>query len=165
MFLLLRPPRRFPCGVLIALLIAFTLTSCCLGSSRQTADLTPFNSDGCSLFPDGTFKDRSKWCDCCLTHDLAYWQGGSAEERILADATLRDCVLKQTGDRLLAETIYFGTRTGGHPAIPAWYRWGYGWTYGRGYQPLTEVEKLQVQEQIDAYSRQHPSGYCVESYK
>jgi hypothetical protein len=165
MFIFLPLPRRFPGAALIALLAAFTLSSCCLGPARQPAELAPFTSDGCTLFPDGTLKDRSQWCDCCLAHDLAYWQGGSAEERNLADATLRDCVLKQTGDQLLAETIYLGASAGGHPAFPTWYRWGYGWAYGRGYQPLSDGEKVQVQKRIDAYTRQHPAGYCVENNK
>lgn len=163
MFSLSPLPRCFPGGILLALLTAFTLSACCLSPARQAAKLAPFTSDGCSLFPDGTLSDRSKWCHCCLTHDLAYWQGGSAEERNLADAALRDCVLELTGDQQLAETMYLGARAGGHPAFPIWYRWGYGWPYGRGYQPLSEVEKLQVQERISAYRQQHPDGYCVES--
>lgn len=163
MFSLLPLPRRFPGGVLLALLTVFVLSSCCPGPARQAMELAPFTSDGCSLFPDGTLSDRSKWCHCCLTHDLAYWQGGSTKERNLADAALRDCVLKQTGDQQLAKTMYLGTRVGGHPAFPVWYRWGYGWAYGRGYQPLSEGESLQVQKQIADYSQQHPEGYCVES--
>lgn len=145
------------------MLTAIVQVSCTKIRVPHPAKLTPFSSDGCTLFPDGTLNDESKWCDCCQKHDLAYWQGGSTEERERADATLRDCVLERTNDQRLAETIYFGVRAGGHPAFPTWYRWGYGWAYGRGYQPLTEGEKLQVQERIDAYSRQHPAGYCVES--
>ncbi len=40
------------------------------------SDLRPFTSDGCSLFPDGTTRDRTRWCDCCMGHDIACWQGG-----------------------------------------------------------------------------------------
>lgn len=162
MFSFLPRPRHFPGAGLLALLTAFSLSACCLGPV-QTAELAPFTSDGCSLFPDGTRTDRNQWCHCCLSHDLAYWQGGSAEERTLADATLRDCVLTQTGDQQLAATIHLGVRTGGHPVFPAWYRWGYGWPYGRGYQPLSELERLQVQGRVDEYARQHPAGYCAES--
>ena len=163
MFAFLSLSHRFPSRILFLLLTAFNLSSCCLGPVRQAVDLAPFSSDGCSLFPDGTRTDRSQWCACCLNHDLAYWQGGSAEERNLADATLRDCVLEKTGNQQLAETIYLGARVGGHPAFPTWYRWGYGWSYGRGYQPLSDMERLQVQERIDASIQQHPAGYCVEN--
>jgi hypothetical protein len=156
-------PGRFPSALLLllALLTLLTLTACC-GQARQAVGIAPFTSDGCSLFPDGTLKDRFRWCDCCQSHDLVYWQGGSAEERKLADAALRDCVLVRTDNRALAETMYLGTRAGGHPAFPTWYRWGYGWPYGRGYQPLSDAEKLQVQERILDYTQQHPAGYCVE---
>ena len=162
MFSLFPVPRGALTAAWITLLSALALSSCVGARPPHTEDLVPFTSDGCSLFPDGTFQDRDKWCDCCQNHDLAYWQGGSADDRELADATLRDCVLARTGDQDLAETIYFGARAGGHPAFPTWYRWGYGWPYGRGYRPLSEVEKLHVQERLAAYAKQHPVGYCVE---
>lgn len=153
--------RRSFYAALIALLTALSLSSC-VGSRPDSADLVPFTSDGCSLFPDGTFKDPGKWCSCCQDHDLSYWQGGSAEARNQADATLRDCVLARTNDSQLAETMYLGARVGGHPAFPAWYRWGYGWPYGRGYQPLSDLEKLQVQKRLATYAQHHPMGYCDE---
>jgi len=126
------------------------------------SDLRPFASDGCSLFPDGTIKDRTKWCACCLSHDIAYWQGGTKKERKKADEALRDCVLERTNDKGLAETMYLGVRTGGHPAFPAWYRWGYGWSYGRGHKPLSDAEKQRVLERLDEYTQQYPVGYCGE---
>jgi protein tyrosine phosphatase (PTP) superfamily phosphohydrolase (DUF442 family) len=126
------------------------------------SDLRPFTSDGCSLFPDGTIKDRTKWCDCCLNHDIAYWQGGTAADRRKADETLRDCVRDRTNDKGLAETMYVGVRAGGHPAFPAEYRWGYGWTYGRGYAALSDAEKQQVLERLGEYTQEHPTGYCGE---
>jgi tyrosine-protein phosphatase SIW14 len=125
-------------------------------------DLRAFTSDGCSLCPNGTMKDLTKWCDCCLTHDIAYWRGGTAEERRKADEALRECVLKRTKDRNLAETMYLGVRAGGHPAFPAWYRWAYGWSYGRGYKPLSDAEKERVRERLDEYRQQHATGYCGE---
>ncbi|MBN1662565.1 MAG: hypothetical protein JW943_03080 [Deltaproteobacteria bacterium] len=137
------------------------LSSCAGYRSANTTKLVPFTSDGCSLFPDGTPEDRGKWCDCCEKHDLAYWQGGSAEEREQADATLRDCVLARTRNKQLAEAMYIGTRAGGHPNFPTWYRWGYGWPYGRGYQPLSGKERLQVKKRLADYAKRHPAGYCV----
>jgi hypothetical protein len=146
---------------LFLLLTALSLSSC-IGRSSGTSGLVPFTSDGCSLFPDGTAKDRDKWCDCCQNHDRAYWQGGSAEDRDRADATLRDCVLARTNDSQLAEAIHLGVRVGGHPAFPTWYRWGYGWPYGRGYQPLSDQDNLLVQKSFAAYTQQYPRGYCAE---
>ncbi|AMV73752.1 hypothetical protein [Desulfuromonas sp. DDH964] len=159
------PPARraFPLA-LLALLTALSLPACLGSRPSGSAGLAPFTSDGCSLFPDGTFTERDKWCDCCQDHDLAYWQGGSADDRDRADATLRDCVLARTNDPQLAETMYLGARVGGHPAFPTWYRWGYGWSYGRGYQPLSDPEKRQVQRGLAAYVHQHPTGYCAEKH-
>lgn len=152
-------------AALFALLTALALSSCVSSRPLHSVSLVPFTSDGCSLFPDGTFKDRDRWCDCCLAHDFVYWQGGSDYERQQADAALRACVLTRTGDNVLAETMYFGARTGGHPAFPAWYRWGYGWPYGRGYKPLSDTERLLAEEMLSAYAQRHPAGYCVEKYK
>ncbi len=130
--------------------------------NARAADLRPFTSDGCSLFSDGTIKDRAKWCDCCLNHDIAYWRGGIAAERKAADLALRDCVLERTKDKSLAETMYLGVRAGGHPAFPTWYRWGYGWSYGRGYEPLSDTDQRQVQEQLKEYWKKHQRRYCAE---
>lgn len=130
--------------------------------AAQAEVLQAFTSDGCSLFPDGTIEDRTKWCECCLQHDLAYWRGGTEQERKQSDMALRDCVLDRTGDRALAETMYLGVRAGGHPAVPAGYRWAYGWSYGRGYRPLNDEERAQVRALLDASTRDHPGGYCAE---
>jgi hypothetical protein len=146
---------------LILFLVLSVLSGC---ASAKVSDLKDFTSDGCSLFPDGTIKDRGKWCQCCLMHDIAYWRGGTAQERKRADEVLRDCVFDRTKDAALAETIYVGVRTGGHPVFPTWYRWAYGWPYSRGYKPLTEEEQLQVHGKLYDYWENHPKGYCVEKH-
>ena len=153
---------RYSVRVVLITLLAALVLSWPGPFDALAADLRPFTSDGCSLFPDGTIKDRTKWCDCCLSHDIAYWQGGTEEERKKADEVLRACVLERTKDRNLAETMYLGVRAGGHPAFPTWYRWAYGWSYGRGYKPLSDAEKQQVRERLNEYAQKHPTGYCVE---
>ena len=142
--------------LLLNILACVLLISGCATAS----DLNMFASDGCSLFPDGTLKNRSRWCDCCFNHDIAYWRGGSEEERKAADQTLHACVLERTGNKALAETMYNGVRVGGSPIYPTWYRWGYGWKYGRGYQPLTAEEQQQVADRLASYKQTYPSGYC-----
>ncbi len=154
-----RIKRRFLLGTGFLVLALLLLSGCAAASA---SDLKGFSSDGCSLFPDGTIKDRTKWCSCCLTHDIAYWQGGTAGDRKTADEALRDCVFERTRDKALAETMFVGVRAGGHPAFPTWYRWAYGWPYGRGYKPLTDAEKQQARERLDEYYLKHPTGYCVE---
>ena len=113
--------------------------------------LKPFVSDGCSLFPDGTIKDKEKWKQCCIEHDMAYWQGGTKQDRINADIKLRDDILRKTGNADLAKLVYNAVRTWGGPAFPSWYRWGYGWPYGRGYKVLTLEERLQVRKRLEEY--------------
>lgn len=145
----------------IILIIAISLFTT---ASASAADLDDFMSDGCSLFPDGDFKERAKWCDCCLAHDISYWRGGTKDDRKRADEKLRDCVLKRTGSKALADLMYNGVRTGGHPAFPNWYRWGYGWKYGRSYAPLTEQENQEASRKLEDYYARHPSGYCRERH-
>jgi len=120
--------------------------------------LKPFVSDGCSLFPDGTIKDKEKWKQCCIEHDIAYWQGGTKQDRINADIKLRDDILKKTGNKELAELVYQAVRTWGGPAFPSWYRWGYGWPYGRGYKPLSLEERLQVRQRLKKYYEKINAG-------
>jgi len=108
----------------------------------EHVDLADFKSDGCSLFPDGDYYS------CCYLHDVAYWPGGTAEEREHADKALRACVLEITGDPALAETMFHGVRVGGGPELPTSYRWGYGWPfpYRTDYASLTSEERTQVVE-------------------
>ena len=113
--------------------------------------LSDFTSDGCSLFVDGTFEDPELWKECCLKHDIAYWQGGTEEEREAADIAFRECVKKKTGNAELAEVMYQAVRQGGEPYYPTWYRWGYGWPIGRGYRALTVAEKDLVKIKLAEY--------------
>ena len=113
--------------------------------------LRAFTSDGCSLFPDGDFNHRKLWCDCCLEHDIAYWRGGTSEQRLQADRQLHDCVLSKTNNNILADMMFAGVRLGGGPIFPNWYRWGYGWNYGRGYQPLSPLETQTADNLLNQY--------------
>lgn len=112
-------------------------------------ELKPFTTDGCSLFPDGDRENNSKWIVCCIRHDYAYWKGGTLLEREAADAALKQCVA-DLGEPRLSRLMHFGVKYGGSPIFPAWYRWGYGWPYLRGYKPLVDEEKLQVKTQLNS---------------
>ena len=121
-------------GVLITCVLA-------LAGCRSESSLKPFASDGCSLFPDASPLTKKDWCDCCFEHDIAYWKGGTREEREAADIALKNCVAEKTGNQALASTMYEGVRAGGSPYFYNWYRWGYGWPYARKYQALTPEEE------------------------
>lgn len=91
----------------------------------------PFRTDACSLWPDGTFTGET-WQSCCVTHDIAYWCGGTKQMRKDADEELKQCV----GDRYrtwMGALMKPGVRIGGPPWVPAYWRWGYGHKYPSGY--------------------------------
>lgn len=58
-------------------LMLHVLIAC--GASEQ---LSEFRSDGCSLFPDASVINNDDWCECCVEHDMAYWQGERMDVRI-----------------------------------------------------------------------------------
>lgn len=108
-------------------------------------ELAPFTSDGCSSFPDGTYKQKQLWLKCCEAHDYAYWKGGTYQERLAADRALKECVAA-VGEPEIAGLMLAGVRVGGTPYLPTKYRWGYGWPYSRGYKALSEEELEQVEQ-------------------
>jgi hypothetical protein len=85
--------------------------------------------------------------ECCIRHDIAYWQGGTQAQRLAADEALEACV-SRVGEPEIARLMRAGVRIGGSPYFPTWYRWGYGWPYKRGYAALTETEKQQIKREI-----------------
>lgn len=106
-------------------------------------NIKPFTSDGCSAFPDGTLKQKELWLSCCTSHDYSYWQGGTYDERLVADKELHQCV-SRIGEPQIANIMLAGVRVGGSPYFPTSFRWGYGWSYPRMYKALTEDEKKQI---------------------
>ena len=131
--------------------LLFLLPQGCWERDSDTLQLADFTSDGCSLFFNGTFEDPELWKECCHKHDLAYWRGGTEEERNQADLAFKECVLKKTGNAELAEIMYQAVLVGGSPYFPTWYRWGYGWPVGRGYKKLSEQELLLVDQKLAVY--------------
>ena len=113
-------------------------------------ELKPFTTDGCSSFPDGNIEQQSLWVNCCIRHDLAYWKGGSSEQRLKADNELKTCV-SRVGEPEIASIMLAGVRVGGSPFFPTAYRWGYGWPYLRGYKPLSEEDKREVKTKLDYF--------------
>lgn len=81
-----------------------------------------FITDGCTAW------FNRDWGGCCVEHDIAYWCGGSREDRKRADRELRSCVEGFTS-RGVAQATYLGVRVGGHPIFPVHFRWGFGRSY------------------------------------
>jgi len=142
---------------LARLLLPVLLLGCATSSAME-----PFSTDGCSLFPDRFALTKKDWCNCCLAHDLAYWRGGTAAERLKADEELRACVLRATKDAALSEAMFAGVRAGGGPYFFTPYRWGYGWKFGRAYQPLSAHEEKQASVLRSEYVAKNPSLACTK---
>ncbi len=116
-----------------------------LAATDAVADqIRPFQSDGCSMFPDGTRAQQDLWLRCCEEHDYTYWKGGTYEQRQRADERLKACVA-DVGEPGIAELMLAGVRVGGTPYLPTRFRWSYGWPYFRGYKALTRSELKQIE--------------------
>ena len=61
----------------------------------------------------------------------------------MADQQLQQCVAK-VGAPQIAKLMLAGVRVGGSPYLPTPFRWGYGWSYPRGYKVLTTEEINQI---------------------
>lgn len=140
---------------LLIILLAISVTAC-----SEPSSLSPFTSDGCSLFPDRSLISETDWCSCCFEHDVAYWRGGTEEQREVADRELKRCVEAKTGDPALATLMYQGVRAGGSPYFINWYRWGYGWGIERQYQALTPQENATADLLLAEYQAS-PAAVCA----
>lgn len=125
------------------LVLVAAVSGCALPSQIRPSDLRPFTTDACTDFPEGPPGHSKLWCDCCVSHDLAYWKGGTREQRKAADVKLRECV-EEKGKAVIGAVMEAGVRAGGTPYLPTRYRWGYGWPFLRGYAPLTSDEEQVV---------------------
>ena len=130
-----------------------------VGCSSDT-ELRPFTSDGCTLFPETSLINADDWCSCCFEHDIAYWRGGTAEDRETADLKLKNCVKEKTNNDALAILMYEGVRFGGSPYFYNWYRWGYGWEFDRKYQPLSSAEIEVADARLAEYFAEQPEAVC-----
>lgn len=106
--------------------------------------LKPFKSEACSLSPSSISGTKVSWASCCVRHDLAYWLGGTEQDRLTADEALKSCI-GQKANAALAKIYFSGVRIGGPFGSGAAFRWGYGWNYIRPYSPLTDYELSQAQ--------------------
>ena len=86
-----------------------------------------------------------------MAHDLAYWRGGSAAERLASDQAFKRCVQTASRSPALASVMYGAVRVSGGPWTPAPFRWAYGWPYGRAYQSLSAAEQTNADTLRDAW--------------
>lgn len=105
-------------------LICLTCNVAAQNNSAVLPDVLPenFKTDGCTLFPDGDYRD------CCVVHDLAYFHGGTRRGRLRADNVLFRCVKNKKGwwHKIIAPMMWVGVRIGGVSFLPTSFRWGFG---------------------------------------
>lgn len=108
------------CKVLIRLMLLFAVSTAAVAQSPDSQILpADYVSDRCSMFPDGD------WGDCCISHDKAYFFGGTRRERRAADDKLYQCV-KGKNHAIIANMMWLGVRVGGVSFLPTSFRWGFG---------------------------------------
>ena len=108
-----------------------------------------FTTDGCSRWLD------KSWVSCCVAHDIAYWCGGSYEDREEADQLFKQCVNQKA--EMMGGLMHLGVRIGGSPWWPTPWRWGYGWKkWPKGYQKagnpqaiVNILSTLHIQETLE----------------
>jgi hypothetical protein len=99
--------------------------------ARSKGDTLPpyaFATDGCTLFPD-----RLPLHDLraiCVTHDIRYWLGGTAEERREVDLAFKDAIT-HTGPfgKPLSNLMFMSVRAFGDSALARLHNanWGFGY--------------------------------------
>lgn len=113
--------------------------------------LNPFITDGCTLFPDGTWDEPKLWEECCVEHDLHLWAGGTPAARIKADELLRTCV-KEKGQSAVAEFMYYAVRLGSYsPLKMEGKEWGNAWEKP-GYEKLTAEQVSLIKAELFKFS-------------
>lgn len=141
-------------GIVGLLWASFVSSQLWAGDKPAAHQLTPFATDGCSLWLDGTYTQPNLWRHCCVAHDLAYWLGGTQAQRKAADNAIEACVAKAQGPGM-ADYIYTNVRWGGSPYWMTSYRWGFGWPYWqgikpRGYAQPSREEQYQIAQLLPA---------------
>lgn len=96
---------------------------------QKPLPLRSFYFDGCTAFPDRL--PGHTLYEACLNHDIAYWLGGTEDERSAANAAFKQAVTTSgPAGRLLAPIMYAAVQYGGNN----WFsrtvigsNWGFGW--------------------------------------
>jgi hypothetical protein len=121
-----RPAKATMTKVLVYIFVVCLLFGTGSAQVGSTSGIpTDFKSDGCSMFPDGNYRD------CCVEHDKTYFIGGSLKERRAADKELYRCVRSKGNGKLLSSMIWIGVRVGGVSFLPTPFRWGFGHKFPR----------------------------------
>jgi hypothetical protein len=127
----------------------FFLSMAIFPYAECSANMTPFSSDYCTSYVEGTRQQPQLWKHCCLEHDLYFWAGGSLDDRKAIDLRLKSCVAA-TGARTQAELMYLAVSIGGTSPIRfKTKQWGHGWGERERYLSLSASETQLVIEEVE----------------
>jgi len=119
-----------------------------LSSFAGTSQLSSFETDYCTNYPEGTKEKPDLWKHCCLIHDMYFWAGGNKQNRYDADLELRTCI-EQTGEMKTARLMYLAVRAGSYSPIKYPKRkWNNGWSERATYISLSKEDVDSVQKEI-----------------
>lgn len=126
--------------MLIVLIYSFSASA--FSSSRIVKN---FCTDGCTSVNDLD----PEFIHCCVSHDLAYYKGGTIQEKDKADASLRVCIQQSTsGFDLFSSSFGVATTDFGGEGETGW---GYGWGSTRPskyHNTLSEEELVIYKESV-----------------
>jgi hypothetical protein len=114
-----------------------------LSFSLQAFELKTFETDYCTYFTNGTLKEPQLWKDCCESHDLDYWVGGSSKDQLNSDKRLKACI-DSKGIKWVGTLMYQGVRLGHHSPVKSKYHWSWGWDLERRAKNLSLEEKKYI---------------------
>lgn len=123
----------------------FYLLSFNLQASEKNT-IMPFTTDGCSALVYQQSMQNPELLNCCVAHDIRYWQGGNKASKKNTDLNFSLCLRKIGMPAIEREIYYWSVRIGGTAYWKTSWRWGYGWKKLRDYSPLTEEEEKQVKD-------------------
>jgi hypothetical protein len=135
--------------IIIALVqfLGLSFSASALGSVPFNNSLKTFETDGCTLFVDGTPRKPHLWKHCCVEHDMRYWFGGEQRDLDKTDLRLKACVQEVAGSAW-AKLIYTGVRTGHKSPVKNKTHWSWGWNTERPNTIFSDLEIKYITEEI-----------------
>lgn len=119
-------------------------------SSFAGTELSAFETDYCTNYPEGTDEQPELWKHCCLVHDMYFWAGGNKQNRYDADLELRSCI-EETGAYNQARIMYYAVRAGSYSPIKYPKRkWNNGWDSRPTFQSLTPEDISKVETELNS---------------
>jgi hypothetical protein len=133
----------------VRILILVTLLFSHLAAASSGTQLSSFETDYCTNYPEGTLSEPDLWKHCCLIHDMYFWAGGEKVDRNNADLELRSCI-EATGAINQARIMYYAVRAGSYSPVKYPDRkWNNGWKDRADFQVLSFEDIVLISEELN----------------